>query len=427
MCTNYYHCKHCNLALSMETAMLRKWKPVVAAFSSATLLAACSSSGSGPGGAAANPGGATSGPPIHIMEISGTEGPVAEGAFARPGIEAAVKAINAAGGIRGRPVDLELCDDQSMLSQAAACADEAASDKSIIATVSNNTQMTPAIDPVLAQAKLAAVASIPYTPSDFTCPVVFPSEGGGLAITAGENEFPARMGLKKIAFMVFDTSGGAAATTFVNSELQALYHLKVDSVLVPATTTDITSSVAAAIAKHPDAVSLAIPQNLSIAATNQLRAQGYTGMIIGPAEAMSPAALKHISDPGKLYLTGSYAYSSPAYQTFQQEMRRYEPAAEVNDYALSAWVGMQEFADVMSKSSQPLTRAGVLAAFSSESHFTMRGLIPALDYTRPNPITAFARLINMTQVLHEVTRSGTVDVKPVQFVDMLTGNVMPTN
>jgi branched-chain amino acid transport system substrate-binding protein len=378
-----------------------------------------------PGTGSGGPG--SSGDAVKIMEISGTEGPVAEGQLARPGIQAAVKAINAAGGIRGRQVDLQLCDDRSQLNDAAACAHKTADNSSIVATVSNNTQMTPAIDPVLERAKVAAVGAVPYTPSDFTSPIVFPSEGGGLAITAGENEFPARMGKKKIAFMVFDTAGGAAATTFVNGELKALYGQKVDSVLVPATTTDITSSVAAAIAKHPDAVSLAIPQNLAVAAINELRAQGYDGMIVGPAEALSPAALEHVSNPGKLYLTGCYAYSSPAFKTFQDEMAKFEPSAEVNDYALSAWVGMHEFADVMSKSSRPLTRAGVLAEFSALAGYSMQGLIPPLDYTTKNPVKGFDRLINMTQVLHEVTSSGTTDVTPVEFVDTLTGKVVPTS
>jgi branched-chain amino acid transport system substrate-binding protein len=403
---------------------------VLAASAAAVMLAACSSSSAGSGNTAPHAvggGGSSpaSGPPITIMEISGVTGPVAEGHLARPGIQAAVKAINAAGGIRGHQVDLVLCDDQSQLATAASCADQAASDSSIIATVSNNTQMTPAIDPVLEKARIASIGGIPYTPSDFTSPILFPTEGGGLAITAGMNEFPARMGDKKIALMVFDTSGGAAAAAFVNGELKSLYNQNVDAVLVPASTIDITSSVAAVIARHPDAVALAIPQNLSVAAINELRAQGYQGMIVGPAEALPRAVLKRVNNPGKLYVNGSYSYRSPAYRTFQSEMAKYQPSDQVNDYALSAWLPMHMFADVMSKSTQPLTRDGVLAAFNSLSDYTTQGLTPTLNYTKKNPAKGFDRLMNMTQVLHEVTGSGTNDITPVEFLNTLTGVAVP--
>jgi ABC-type branched-subunit amino acid transport system substrate-binding protein len=213
----------------------------------------------------------------------------------------------------------------------------------------------------------------------------------------------------------------------VNGELKALFKQQVDSVLVPSSTTDITSAAAAAVSKHPDAIALAIPQNLSVSAIDALRSQGYQGMIVGPAEALSPAVLKHVKNPGQLYVSGSYAYSSPAFQTFLSDMAKYQSSAETNDYALSAWVGMREFADVMSKSTEPLTRAGVIAAFSSLSGYTMEGLIPPLDYTKPNPVKSFARLVNMTQVLHQVKGTETTDVQPVEFIDTLTGQVVPAN
>jgi hypothetical protein len=86
---------------------------------------------------------------------------------------------------------------------------------------------------------------------------------------------------------------------------------------------------------------------------------------------------------------------------------------------------MHMFADVMSKSTQPLTRDGVLAAFNSLSDYTTQGLTPTLNYTKKNPAKGFDRLINMTQVLHEVTGSGINDVTPVEFLNTLTGVAVP--
>jgi len=91
------------------------------------------------------------GPPIKVMAMeaytipsSGLVDPHFPAALAR------AKAINAAGGIKGRPVTVIRCDTKSDPNQAAACARKAVSEK-VVAVIGPNTINATAAFPILAK------------------------------------------------------------------------------------------------------------------------------------------------------------------------------------------------------------------------------------------------------------------------------------
>src|ERR1700726_369250 len=112
---------------------------ISAAALGAMMIAACSSSSSSHSGASAPSGTAssTSGDPLGLMMITAT-GPGNPGYDAIPGAQAAVADVNAAGGVRGHPVKLTVCDTHGNQNQAAACAQQALSTSSILATVGDD-------------------------------------------------------------------------------------------------------------------------------------------------------------------------------------------------------------------------------------------------------------------------------------------------
>src|ERR1700719_5435351 len=109
---------------------------ISAAALGATMIAACSSSSSSQPGASTPSGAASSasGDPVGLMMITAT-GPGNPGDDAIPGAPAAVADLNAAGGVRGHQVKLTVCDTHGDQNQAAACAQQALSTSSILATV----------------------------------------------------------------------------------------------------------------------------------------------------------------------------------------------------------------------------------------------------------------------------------------------------
>src|SRR5258708_7340693 len=87
------------------------------------LVSACSSSGSS-GSPAGGGGGPGSNGPIAVGLISRLTSPQFAYPEVRPGAQAAVDAINAAGGIHHHKVVLDVCDDQGDPNTAASCAEK---------------------------------------------------------------------------------------------------------------------------------------------------------------------------------------------------------------------------------------------------------------------------------------------------------------
>ena len=74
------------------------------------------------GGDTTEPAGPATGEPITFMTIATLESPNFSVPQVQTAIEARVKSINAAGGVNGRPLEAEFCNDRFDPNEAAACA-----------------------------------------------------------------------------------------------------------------------------------------------------------------------------------------------------------------------------------------------------------------------------------------------------------------
>src|SRR5580704_13309918 len=102
------------------------WGVTVAAVLVVLVTAACSSSGSSSGSAGASgtsSGAAASGSPIVLYGVTTYNNPALSIPEVNDGAQAAAKAINAAGGIKGHPLQVTICDDNFNPNQAQACAE----------------------------------------------------------------------------------------------------------------------------------------------------------------------------------------------------------------------------------------------------------------------------------------------------------------
>src|SRR5712692_1898369 len=99
-----------------------------------------------------------------------------------PGMKAAVKKINAAGGVGGRPLEVVYCDATS-LNKSQACARQAASDPTIVTAV-GNLDIFGGFDAGAEAAGLPIIGAS-VTASDFSSPVFFTPAPGALTV-AGE-------------------------------------------------------------------------------------------------------------------------------------------------------------------------------------------------------------------------------------------------
>ena len=122
--------------------------------------------------AAAEPTGA----PLKLMVVYEGTGPSSVPEV-REGAIAAAKAINAEGGIKGRPVEVVQCDTKADPNVAAGCGRSAVAE-GVVAMVGNITIFGNQFMPLMAQHNIASIGLEPATGTDFTSSASFPIGGG---------------------------------------------------------------------------------------------------------------------------------------------------------------------------------------------------------------------------------------------------------
>src|SRR5580692_7251445 len=227
-------------------------------------VAACSSSSNASssaagdnvaGGSAASSAGSSSGG-LSILDVAAQSGPLAEvGKDQEYGVKAAVAAINAAGGVNGKPVTVTYVDDASTGTQAVSVLSEALSSGSrpdVVLPGSTSTEGVP-LAPILMKDKVFTVTHSATTTlsnaSEFPYlfGTIFPAaqmEG----TLAGEL---VSKGFKKVAIVSSDDELGQSGSSALQAALQAK-GVSATVELVPDTSVDATPQLEALKAANPD-------------------------------------------------------------------------------------------------------------------------------------------------------------------------------
>src|SRR6266545_7286628 len=110
---------------------------------------------------------------------------------------AAERSINARGGVRGRPIQIEICDDRSDPNLAQFCARRLVRD-GVIATAASISEFSMVETPILDAAGIPQVMNEALNPKDFTLPSVFLLDGGIFVQMAGGLVGMKRRGLRSL-------------------------------------------------------------------------------------------------------------------------------------------------------------------------------------------------------------------------------------
>lgn len=148
--------------------------------------------------------------PIKLFVIAPVATPIQNYPDAIAGAQAAAAAINKAGGIKGRQIEIGFCNTQSAANTAVACARQAVAEK-VTAVVGHISTLSTLEIPILAQANIPTVGmQTSGNAIDWTSPVSFPLVGGS---TAAYLTIPAAMKkLGKKRFVIFYQDVPSAAT-----------------------------------------------------------------------------------------------------------------------------------------------------------------------------------------------------------------------
>ena len=357
------------------------------------VLTACSSNSgsSSPANNATTPASGTqaggspaTGTPINLVFMAPVSS-VGTGGDGWPGIQAAIKYVNAHGGIKGRPLAAQECMDNFDSNLATACATKAAGDSTVIASVGATTLQGAAVDPILQQAGMPDIGVNAYVPADFTSPVVFASIIGGLSGLGVVAAAADLLHAEKISFVYGQTSAAATAIGLVNSVVLTPRHLPpVNAVGVPNNAGDVSPAVAKAEQGSPGAIVVYIGQAQANSFVRAARQQGVTTpiLIAGTVETTS-AVQQQLGGGQNLYFYDSFRRSGSFYDAFLSQWQAAgNSPSQADEFAINGWLSVTMFADV-ARALPAVTRSAVLAAFGKLTNYSTGGLLPPLTFSKP--------------------------------------------
>jgi len=397
----------------------RTWRTgaVVALLIVAMLAAACGSSSkkSSASGTTTTTAKLT-GTPIKLMQIATLTGPsnnVPEDANAG---KAAVKAIHAAGGVSGHPLELEICDDKFDPNQASQCARQAASDK-VAAVLALNSAYGDKVIPILAEAGIPSVGDNLISAAEFTGKNVFPISGGAITGTAAMVWAAANAGAKKIRPVLVDVPAAKGLLPFLQNAAKLFPGASLLSdVDVPATAADVTSQASAAAAGGADGAVFVVGQGAGAPLTRAMRAGGFSGTLVTSLQSITLQQVKDLGDQatGLLLVSAmppaSYTANASVKQ-FVADMKAGGVTGDLSGGMLNAWASVKVAAMGLAKAST-FDAAGLTAALTSYGEFDFPGL-GKWDYSKPVQAIANGalRIFNPYQYISKVDSSG--NVKPI--------------
>jgi ABC-type branched-subunit amino acid transport system substrate-binding protein len=269
---------------------------------------------------------------------------------------ASARDVNAHGGIRGRRLDIEICDDRNDPNRAQACARRLVSHH-VIATAANVSEFSMVEGPILDEAGIAQVGGEAINPEDSTLPTAFPLDGGIFVQMAGGMVGMRRRGLHTLQVVTLDSPSGRTLAQLAGLLAHgAEIDLAAPSFL-PAAAFDPTPYVQAAMQSKADVVFPGLPPTMTMPFLMASRQAGAKYLVMLPEGEFTPAQLARMG--GRDAITENsieFAALPPlsaddrfaALRTFASDMDaelaagdRDAAAAFRSSGSLSAWLSVQ--------------------------------------------------------------------------------------
>jgi ABC-type branched-subunit amino acid transport system substrate-binding protein len=387
------------------------------------LVGACSSNAGSTGSAStAGSKSSLSGNPIKLMTIltddTAASSPKPE---AGGGAMAAAMAINAAGGVDGRPIQIVTCNDQYDPSIASACARQAVSEH-VLAVVGSVTDWGSVVDPILQQGGVPMIGNLPDEAADYSTPVSFPFTSGAAFGYQGDPFLLKTTGATKIGIAAFNDSNSISVASTVEKAIVASGAQYAGQVELSHTATDYTPFVATLQAKGATGI-VCITSGQAAAglvlAASQL---GYKATFASVGAYVASVLPTLGSNGDNMYLTevlpppnAASASMFPAIRTFEANMAAANKAGVAatspslyDTNSLNAWLAVKVTAELMAKVQGTLSATSLLQEVRSATDVSLFGLLPAWTPSKgapapyqqlSSPLVYFARGDNGKEVL----------------------------
>lgn len=317
----------------------------------------------------------------------------------------AERAVNAAGGIGGRPLEIVHCDDKDNPQEAGLCAARFKED-GVLAIVGSAGRQSAALYPVLEEMDTVNFGVAPNTPEDMSHERSYPLG-------------PSLIGAINLAGMV-DTSGPVAlvgpdtpgaALTFGEIEKALAGKVEIERIATDPASTDFSRACLQLSQSGVEQAVLALvpAQNALFAQTCQRSGVSDELTYLVPGTNVDTALVESFSQAGvRSKVSLSFGVDPAAYPRraeFESQIKEYADAvggeADLwSDYAANSWLAVTLFAEILNN--QPdLDGPGLKAYLDKQSRFET-GLTQPLDFTKPGALAAFPRVSNSSTLPGEI-------------------------
>jgi ABC-type branched-subunit amino acid transport system substrate-binding protein len=362
-------------------------------------LAACSSNGNGSKSNVGASKGASSSAPTPTPTFAGD--PIKIGLIAdlgasnlgnaQPEIEsaenAALNAINAAGGVNGHKLTLVACDAAGDANKAANCGRKMVSEK-VAAVVGDQELFSDKYASILSTAGIPRVGDLPLNETDYTGAGSWPVEGGGAVMFFGDLIAAKQQGLDKVYAAVVDLPGVQGQTTLTQMGAAKLGLRLVDTSYVPSGTADLSPYVTKAIKSGADVVLMGLDPLLLHQWATTSKTLGAKYALASAAEAVDENTTKELGAAGgpleNSLLASAYppvsATSNPGIAAFTKEMDAQQASGDANaapdhrSAVINAWIAVHAFANLAKNISGDVTPASVNQTLQTAKDIDMLGL-----------------------------------------------------
>jgi hypothetical protein len=346
-------------------------------------------------------------------------------------LQAVVKAANARGGADGHPIDMVVCDSQANANAAAACAQQAVSDK-VIAVIDYELEGT---DFPYLQAADIPVFNFGIVPAGLKDPVSFIIDDEVLDATYGPIGALAKDGCKNVAAIgpLLGTGAAMVATEAAYGQAATKYHIKdLGLISVPQTAPDLSSYVTEMVHKGATCVDDSLMGTQSVNGLNAMASYPQLTKIAlsadylhseGAATAITPVANKLGSR-----LVAILAAEQPTAASTNTKVKQWLAdeqsythgnTAIMNSVDPTQWAELQLMIQAADHTGPDPTGPKMVKYLNTVSNFDP-GILPPVSFTTPVPNTFGPRVFTAWVASGTFTPPATV-TRTTPWLNLLTG------
>jgi ABC-type branched-subunit amino acid transport system substrate-binding protein len=374
--------------------------------------------------------GGLKGEPIKLMSITptGTTGQNYPDDLAAA--KASVRAINAAGGVNGRPLELEYCNQNQDASAAADCARKAVSDGVVAIVAYSAAAGSAGVHEILDPASIPIIAGQAIVAADLQDPAMFTVDGAVLSGFAACPSALKEAGATDQAVVQADVDSAAALVPLVKAGIAGSGATDSGIVLkIPTTATDFASYVRTLTDAGVTGVTTAISTPLLVQLLQGIDQAGAHIKVCSTQDAAPEDTLHGLADAAsEYYATGlppaDPKSDVPGIKEFFADLKAEQDAGDddadaktLRASAFRGWEGPRLVQRVASTMDGEITGATLQAAFQHQNALEA-DMFGTIDFTVPGAVQPGIR--NMSAYLSKWNvKDGGYDLLKDEPVDTL--------